>query len=155
PVLTPGAGLRALEQSSPDHRPRSSPKGKPIMKTQAINRNSPLVLGVAMLGSVLIIPVAVSLAQAPSQKEAGVAKKSPWQRVLQGDEARRAEALEKTVDELEKKGQFAEAIAPAGEVLAIRQRVQGEDHWETKVARIKIQTWARVAGLPRTDQSDL
>ena len=111
------------------------------------------VYGVSLI---LAVSVATVLAQASEKQEAAPSTRQlPWQRVLTGDDAKRVKALEKAIGELEKKGQFAEAVAPAREVLAIRQRAQGEDHWETMVARIKIQTWARVAGLPRQDQSDL
>ncbi|HZW34903.1 MAG TPA: tetratricopeptide repeat protein, partial [Isosphaeraceae bacterium] len=105
---------------------------------------------------ILSVTVAAVRAQGPARKDAARARHSPpWQRVLTGDDAQRVKALEKTVDELEKQGQFAEAMAPAREGLAIRQRVQGEDHWQTIEARITVQTWQRVAGLPPGDQSDL
>ena len=92
------------------------------------------VLGASL---VLAVSAATVLAQDPT---ANAPQPPPWQRVLKGDEAKRVEALEKSIQDLEKKGQFAEAIAPAREVLAIRGRVQGEDHWETVNARIKEQT---------------
>jgi tetratricopeptide (TPR) repeat protein len=85
----------------------------------------------------------------------GDAVKPPWQRVLKGDDARKVEAREKEIAELEKKGRFADAVTPAREVLAIRSRVQGEDHWETVTARIRAQTDARVAGLPGEAQSEV
>ncbi len=89
---------------------------------------------------------------APRRADCGGA---PNSRVLQGDDARRVESLEKTIAELQKQGRFAEAVPPAREVLAIRGRAQGEDHWETVSARIEAETVARAAGLPAGDQSDL
>jgi tetratricopeptide (TPR) repeat protein len=103
----------------------------------------------------VVLSLTGALAQAPKEKEAAAPSKPPWQRVLQGDDAKRVELLEKQVADLEKKGRFAQAIVPVREVLAIRSRAQGEDHWETINARIKEQTYVRVAGLPREVQSDL
>ena len=112
-------------------------------------------LAVIATRSILMISTAVALAQAPREKETASKSKPPWQRVLQGDDAKRVEALENQIADLEKKGQFAEAVAPAREVLEIRRRVQGEDHWETINARVESEKVARMAGLARTDQSDL
>jgi CHAT domain-containing protein/tetratricopeptide (TPR) repeat protein len=75
--------------------------------------------------------------------------------VLKGEDAKRAEALEKRIVELQRKGQFAESVAPARESLSVRLRVQGEDHWETASARITEKTCTRLAGLSRADQLDL
>ena len=76
------------------------------------------------VGFLSMVATAAALAQAPPNEGAS-GSKPPWQRVLQGDDANRVEALGKTISELEQKGQFAEAVAPAREVLAIRRRVQG------------------------------
>jgi tetratricopeptide (TPR) repeat protein len=98
------------------------------------------------------------MAQAPkdSEKPAGPATKlSPWQRVLKGEDAKKVEALEQQIAELENKGRFPEAIAPAREALAIRRRVQGWEHWEVVLARIEEQTCVRVSGLAREAQADL
>src|SRR5262249_14822947 len=64
-------------------------------------------------------------------------------RELEGDEARRAEELEKAIARARGEGRFGEAVGPAREVLAIRRQVQGEDHWETVSARIEAETMAR------------
>ena len=56
-----------------------------------------------------------------------------WQR---GEHmTKRVEALAKTVADLQRKGQFAEACPLTEEILKLRRRVQGEDHWETINAR--------------------
>ncbi len=125
------------------------------MKINGIKNWLLLCLAGSVMSSALMISAAVAPAQAPQEKEAAVKSKPPWQRVLQGDDAKRVEALEKQIGDLEKKGQFAEAIAPDREVLAIHLRGQGEDHWETVNARIRVQTDAQVASLAHTDQSAL
>ncbi len=96
--------------------------------------------------------------QAPKEpeKQTGSADRPPpWQRVLKGEGARRVEALEKQIADLERKGQFAEAVVPATKALEIRQSVQGEDHFESVIARLRKQTDERAAGLPREVQTDL
>jgi len=124
------------------------------------NRASPIFgLAIASLAaSVLTTWTARSLAQAPKvqAKQAGPeAKLPPWQRVLKGDHAKKVEALEKQIAELEKKGLFAAAVVPAQEVLTIRSRMQGDDHWETVDARTREETCVRVASLTLQAQSDL
>jgi CHAT domain-containing protein/tetratricopeptide (TPR) repeat protein len=113
-----------------------------------------------MVGSIpmlLAISSGAGEAQATKgrEKKDGDAVKPPWQRVLKGDDARKVEAHEQEIAELEQKGKFADAVTPAREVLAIRSRVQGEDHWETVTARIRAQTDARVADLPGEAQSEV
>lgn len=102
-----------------------------MMKSKVFNKCFSWSLAFTATSPILIVAAAVTLAQAPQEKETAVKSKPPWQRVLQGDDAKQVEALEKRITDLEKKGQFAEAVAFTREVLSIRKRVQGEDHWET------------------------
>jgi hypothetical protein len=76
------------------------------------------------------------------------AEDAPWQRMLKGDDARRAEALERRIEELQAGGQFAEAVQPAREVLTLRERVQGARHWQTVNARRQVETLKHIAGQP-------
>ncbi len=126
-----------------------------MMKSKVFNKCFSWSLAFTATSPILIVAAAVTLAQAPQEKETAVKSKPPWQRVLQGDDAKQVEALEKRITDLEKKGQFAEAVAFTREVLSIRKRVQGEDHWETVNARIEEQTCTRVAGLAREALSEL
>jgi hypothetical protein len=82
------------------------------------------------------------------------AEKPPYQRQLQGDDAKQAAALEKRVEELWAAGKFAEAVAPAEEALSLR-RVQGGDHWEAADAARKVQTLRQGVALPAPRQADL
>jgi CHAT domain-containing protein/tetratricopeptide (TPR) repeat protein len=125
------------------------------MKARIFNECFPSYLVASLASSILIFSAAVAPAQAPPEKDVAWKSKLPWQRVLQGDDAKRVAALEKQIADLEKKGQFAEAVAPARAVQTIRSSVQGEDHWQTVNARTKEQTCARVASLAREAQSDL
>jgi CHAT domain-containing protein/tetratricopeptide (TPR) repeat protein len=114
-----------------------------------------------MVGPVAVFLAAWSAALAAQatkgqEKRDGSAAKLPlWQHVLTGDDATTVEALEKRVADLEKKGQFAEAIAPMREVVTIRSRVQGRDHWETIDARLQEQTWTRVSAFAAGVQAEL
>jgi tetratricopeptide (TPR) repeat protein len=76
------------------------------------------------------------------------ADRPPWKRVLTGADAKTAAALEKRVGELEAAARFADAVRPAEEVLALRRRVQGEDHWQTADARRALETFRRLARQP-------
>jgi CHAT domain-containing protein/tetratricopeptide (TPR) repeat protein len=57
-------------------------------------------------------------------------QKPPWQRLLQGDDARKAEMLEGRLRELQEASKFEAALAVAEELAALRTRVQGADHWQ-------------------------
>jgi CHAT domain-containing protein len=108
--------------------------------------------------AVLALSATAASAQAPTAAENQLgtkAKLAPWQRVLRGDDAKKVETLEKQIGDLQRQGQFAEAVAPAREVLKIRSRLQGEDHWETVNARIKEQTCVRLGGLRGELQSEI
>jgi tetratricopeptide (TPR) repeat protein len=94
-------------------------------------------------------------APGPTAGAAPPARRSAQPRALEGDAASRVESLGTTIAELQKQGRFAEAVAPAREVLAIRARAQGEDHWQTVLARIEAETIVQAAGLPARDQSEL
>jgi tetratricopeptide (TPR) repeat protein len=78
-----------------------------------------------------------------------------YKRVLQGDDAKKAAALDKQIDELWAAGKFAEAVAPAEEVQALRRRVQGEGHWQAADADRKVQTLRRAAALPAEKRAAL
>jgi tetratricopeptide (TPR) repeat protein len=85
----------------------------------------------------------------------GGAEPPPWQRLLQGDDARKAAALDTRIGNLFAAGQFAEAVGPAEEALALRRRVQGDDHWQTANARLLLQAAKEMAALPADARADL
>src|SRR5262245_2514599 len=76
------------------------------------------------------------------------AEKPPYQRPLQGDDAKRAAALAKRIDELREKDRYAEALQAAEELLALRRRVQGADHYEAVNAQWDVEALKQVAALP-------
>jgi tetratricopeptide (TPR) repeat protein len=79
----------------------------------------------------------------------------PYKRTLPSEDAKRVEALEKEIDELQAAGKFQEALAPARKALAIRLRVQGERHWQTADARRRFRTLEQIVVLPAGAQREL
>jgi tetratricopeptide (TPR) repeat protein len=68
----------------------------------------------------------------------------PYQRLLRGDDARNAEALQAQVDRYWAAGRFGETLRPAEELVALRQKAQGADHWEAVNARWQAEAVRRV-----------
>jgi tetratricopeptide (TPR) repeat protein len=83
------------------------------------------------------------------------AEEEPWKRILKGDDARKAEELQKWVDDLTAAGKLGEAVKPAEELLRLRKRVQGEKHWETLNARVQRDRLKHVAAQPAASRQDL
>jgi tetratricopeptide (TPR) repeat protein len=84
-----------------------------------------------------------------------IAEEPPFKRLLQGDDARKAAALQKRIDELWAAAKFAEALAPAEDLLALRQRVQGKEHWEVADSARRLQTLRQAARLLAAQQQAL
>jgi CHAT domain-containing protein/Tfp pilus assembly protein PilF len=75
-------------------------------------------------------------------------ERPPWQRLLKGDDARQAAALGRQVGALVVAGKFAEAAAPAAELLELRRRAQGEGHWQTADAGRELERLKYLAAQP-------
>jgi CHAT domain-containing protein len=78
----------------------------------------------------------------------------PYKRLLKGDDAKKVAELEKKNNDLEKAGRFTEAQETARQVLAIRTRVQGAEHWETMNAQWNLKTFTKVASLSAAAQEE-
>jgi CHAT domain-containing protein/tetratricopeptide (TPR) repeat protein len=76
------------------------------------------------------------------------AEKAPWQRMLTGDDAQRAAELEKKLGELGQADKFAEAQQVARQLVELRSRVQGANHWQTANARRIEDDLKRLERLP-------
>jgi CHAT domain-containing protein/tetratricopeptide (TPR) repeat protein len=68
--------------------------------------------------------------------------------LLTGADAAKAADLKKRIKELEAADQYAEAIRLGEELLALRTRVQGADHWETLDQKWALAATNKVAALP-------
>jgi CHAT domain-containing protein len=76
------------------------------------------------------------------------AEKPPYQRLLQGGDAKRAAALQKRADQRAAADDYAGAIQAAEQLLALRRRVQGADHHEAVDAHWRVAELEKVAALP-------
>jgi tetratricopeptide (TPR) repeat protein len=70
--------------------------------------------------------------------------KPPWQRLLQGDDAKKAAEQEKQLEQLQEAGKFADAFKVAEALAELRAKAQGADHWEAVNARWEIEAIRRV-----------
>ena len=102
----------------------------------------------------LAISLLAALAQAPNdqEKQAGSAAGQPGQRILTGDDARRAEELDKAIETALKADRWDEAIARSEELVALRMQVQGPKHFETVDAEWRLKALRRVALAPEDDR---
>jgi CHAT domain-containing protein/Tfp pilus assembly protein PilF len=66
--------------------------------------------------------------------------------------AKRVEALDGSITRSLDAGRIAEAIPPTREKLDLLERGLGKDHWQTGDARRDLETYRRLAGLPREVQ---
>ena len=77
---------------------------------------------------------------------------APGLRWLTGDDARRADELNKAIETALKADRWDVAIARALELVALRTRVQGPKHSDTVSAEWYLKTLRRVAPMPREDR---
>ena len=103
-----------------------------------------------LIGFGIAIPVSATSAQAPSAKEAQ--PQPQGLRKLTGDDAKRAEELDKAIEAALNADRWDEAIARAEELLALRTRVQGPKHFDTVSEDWREKTLRRVAELPHEDR---
>jgi tetratricopeptide (TPR) repeat protein len=96
------------------------------------------------------------LAAAPAAEGAGAppAAKPPWQRLLQGDDAKKAAELEKRVAALQEAAKFEEALKVAQELEPLRRRGQGADHWQAVNSRWQAEALRRVLSAPQAVRRD-
>jgi Tfp pilus assembly protein PilF len=91
----------------------------------------------AVLLALLVVGTTVAGAEEPS-----------YQGTLRGNDARKAAALQKQIDQLWAAAKFDEAVKPAEELLALCRRVRGKDHWEAADASRLMQTLRQAAAVP-------
>jgi CHAT domain-containing protein/tetratricopeptide (TPR) repeat protein len=116
----------------------SGRKGSARPEARAISTT--LVL--ASAGLIGVVTAAEALAQSRPENPTPASSVSPTKasKVLSGAEALEVAALEKTIDELRRKRLFAEAVAPAREVLAIRLKALDEDNREIENSYLSLAT---------------
>jgi tetratricopeptide (TPR) repeat protein len=77
----------------------------------------------------------------------------PWRRVLDAADAKRVTDLAKKINELEEAHKYAEAQVPAQEILNIRKKAQGTEHWQTADAGRRLEQLARLATLSADERT--
>jgi tetratricopeptide (TPR) repeat protein len=80
------------------------------------------------------------------------AKKSAWQRLLQGDDARKAVELQQRIDQLQQAGKFEEAVPSAEALVQLRQERQGKEHWQAVDARFQVEALRRAVRSGKEDR---
>src|SRR5437868_6645807 len=70
----------------------------------------------------------------------------PWQRLLQGDDKKQAGGLDGRAAVAWQAGRWEEAVRAAEELLELRRKVQGKDHWQAVNARWQVLALRTVQG---------
>jgi tetratricopeptide (TPR) repeat protein len=107
------------------------------------------MLGVVGCGLALVLTPEAVLAAEPA-----AAEKPPWQRLLQGDDARKAEELQKRVQDLQTEGRLDEALHTAEELARLRQERQGRQHWQAGNARFTVEAIRRALRSTPEDRQE-
>src|SRR5271165_3102480 len=117
----------------------------PVMKALRVVLRSVLLsgLGIALSGS-------PTRAQNASTKE--TQSPAPGLRKLAGDDAKRAEELDKAIAAALQADRWDEAISRAEELLALRARVQGPKHFEAVDVEWRVKALRRMASMPHEDR---
>ncbi|MBL8799520.1 MAG: tetratricopeptide repeat protein [Planctomycetia bacterium] len=96
-----------------------------------------------ILGPIILLMIVLSV----------TANDAPWRKVLTGADAQRSQLLEQQAIALDASGKTAEAAKAAKEMLELRARLLGEDHWQTKDARWMAAWFEKAANLPPAERS--
>ncbi|MHB1426036.1 MAG: tetratricopeptide repeat protein [Gemmataceae bacterium] len=115
-----------------------------------MKRSSRVSAGV--LGLMVALLTAALPAEEPAKKAEAV--KPPWQRLLQGADAKKAAEQEKKLAQLHEAGQFAEALKLAESLMELRAKVQGADHWQAVNARFQVEALRRVLKAKKEEQQN-
>jgi tetratricopeptide (TPR) repeat protein len=105
------------------------------------------------MGRVTLLGLLVACGLAASSddpKPAPDPKKPMYERLLAGDDARRAAELQKRMNSTTDAG---EMVKLGEELLALRTRVQGADHWETVGDRQGVDSLRKIAALTAERQA--
>ena len=87
---------------------------------------------------------ALGAAEEPAKKAEAI--KPPWQRLLQGEDAKKAAEQERRLAQGQEAGKFEDALKAAQALAELRGQVQGADHWQAVEARWAAEALGRVVG---------
>jgi len=79
----------------------------------------------------------------------------PWQRLLPDAAAKKAGILQAQVKELYDVSDYTAAVAVAKELLALREKFQGKDHWQTVVEQWQVQRLSWMKGATELERADI
>jgi tetratricopeptide (TPR) repeat protein len=104
-----------------------------------------------MMGLVVALLTAALSAEETAKKTDAV--KPPWQRYLQGEDAKKAGEQEKQLAQLQEASKFSDALKTAEALAALRGKVQGKEHWQTVSARSEVEAIRRVLHQEKEEQT--
>jgi tetratricopeptide (TPR) repeat protein len=78
----------------------------------------------------------------------------PYKRLLTGSDAKKAANLERRADKAKNAQNYNKVIGLREELLALRAKTQGIDHWETIDAKWELDAARKMAALPAKQRAD-
>ncbi|HTU89995.1 MAG TPA: tetratricopeptide repeat protein [Gemmataceae bacterium] len=102
------------------------------------------------IGMMVALLATALRAQQPTKKADEV--KPQWQRLLQGEDAKKAKEQENKLERLQEAGQFTEALKVAEALAELRTNKQGANHWEAVDARFDVEGIRRVINANKEEQ---
>jgi CHAT domain-containing protein/Tfp pilus assembly protein PilF len=114
-----------------------------------------MVAGLIVVCAAALVCGQSAVSQPSTAPDASQPSDPPYKRMLTGADKEQVEELEKRITQLTEEPKYDEAIQPAKEILAIRIRVQGSDHWETINARWTVKKLQLAAAMSPAEQREL
>jgi CHAT domain-containing protein/tetratricopeptide (TPR) repeat protein len=102
----------------------------------------------ALALAALLPTLAVQVGQGNEPAQPEKPARPPYERLLQGEDAKRAAELEKRANEAAAADRQAEAVQAVEEVYELRRRLQGDDHYQTSAALWERDCFRKVAAAP-------
>jgi CHAT domain-containing protein/tetratricopeptide (TPR) repeat protein len=115
-------------------------------------RTRVLLLALALASGALVLP-APGAGERQPDPDRPASPAAPL-RELSGADAERVKELYAKAVAFGRAGQYDKAQGPVREILELRARVQGEDHFETADARREIETLKKLAALPEAGRAE-
>jgi CHAT domain-containing protein/tetratricopeptide (TPR) repeat protein len=97
-----------------------------------------------LTGFLCVAAALIEVAYAADKPPEAVPPRPPYQRLLRGEDARKAEELRAQLNQAWAAGHFEESLRTAESILALRTKAQGADHWQTVDARWQAEAVRRI-----------
>lgn len=102
----------------------------------------------------IFVVVASSAIAAADEPTPSAEQKPQWQRMLQGADAEKAADLQKRIDAAEQADMLDDAVRLHEELLSLRTRAQGADHWQAVYQRLRLDNDRSLAVLNAKQRAD-